>query len=373
MQQIRKVGTIAGLATTALLVTVLTACGGAERDSTATTAAESPTAAGGDGHAHEPGDERAHEEDGAKPAAKAEGATSAVKDEHGHEHGEDEAEHGDEHEHEEGEPDFARIDPARAPALGLVTDTAGAQEVAETTTLTGRLIIDPKRVAAVRARFPGPVVRIHKEIGESVKAGESLADVESNESLTVYEVRSPLSGVVLERLTNVGDVAGQEPLYRVGDLRALQAELKAFPSQRAAVSVGARARIQLGEESVSGKVVAVAPQIDGDTQAVNVRVAFDAPPTVALVPGQFVTGVIERGRRTAEVAVAADAVQRLEGREVVFVPETAGFRAQPVTIGRRGADFVEITAGLEPGNHYVAKGAFLLKAEIGKNSAEHEH
>lgn len=341
MKLARELRTTAALLAV-LVLTALAACGAADR------AAPSD---GEQGHAEEKGREASPERAGETPAA---------NDEQGEEEGE----------HEEGEPDFARIDPERARAHGIATATAGAQEVAETTTLTGRLIIDPKRVAAVRARFSGPVVRIHKELGEPVKAGESLADVESNESLTVYEVRSPLSGVVLERLTNVGDVAGPEPLYRVGDLRALQAELKAFPSQRAAVAVGARARVQLGDDSVAGKIVAVAPQVDGDTQAVSVRVAFDAPPAVALVPGQFVTGVVERTRSLAKVAVAADAIQRLKGREVIFVPEKEGFRARPVTIGRRGADFVEITAGLAPGDLYVAKGAFLLKAEIGKSEAE---
>jgi cobalt-zinc-cadmium efflux system membrane fusion protein len=302
---------------------------------------------------------------------KAASAGDAAGDGHGHGAGSDGGEGA--HSNEEGEPDFARIDPARAPQLGLVLATAGPQEVAETTTLTGRLVIDPKKVAAVRARFPGPVVRVHKDVGEAVRAGESLADVESNESLTVYEVRSPLRGVVLERLTNVGDVAGSEPLYRVGDLRALQAELKAFPAQRAAVRLGARARIRLGDREVAGHVVAVAPQVEGDTQAVNVRIAFDAPNELPLVPGQFVTGAVERGRASAAIAVRMDAIQRLEGREVVFVPEADGFRARPITLGRRGANYAEVTAGLAPGTRYVAKGAFLLKADIGKNEAEHEH
>jgi cobalt-zinc-cadmium efflux system membrane fusion protein len=216
-------------------------------------------------------------------------------------------------------------------------------------------------------------VRVHKEIGESVRQGDTLADVESNESLTVYAVRSPLSGVVLERLTNVGDVAGVEPLFRVGDTGAVQAELKVFASQRAALSIGAPARVRAGEAELVGRIVAIAPQVEGHTQAVNVRVALDPPATGALVPGEFVTGVVERGRGEAAVVVPYDAVQRLEGREVIFVPEAEGFRAVPVTVGRRSATRLEIRDGLTSGARYVSKGAFLLKAEIGKNEAAHEH
>lgn len=316
-------------------------------------------------------DGAASERGGAAPT----GEPATSDDGHDHDHGGDEHAHeaGDEHAHEEGEPDLARIAPERAGTLGIEVAEASAAPVAQTVTLTGRLIIDPTRVAAVRARFPGPVVRVHKEVGDAVGRGDALAEVESNESLTVYAIRSPLSGVVLERTTNVGDVAGTDALFRVGDVGALQAQLKAFPSQRATLVVGAPARIQLGETEATGEVVAIAPQVEGHTQALDVRVAVRRPPGVTLVPGQFVTGVLEYGRGEAAVAVPFDAVQRFAGREVVFVPEAEGFRARPVEVGRRGATLLEIRRGLEPGERFVTKGAFLLKAEIGKNDAAHEH
>jgi membrane fusion protein, heavy metal efflux system len=327
---------------------------------------------GGCGGKQDAPDEHGHESEEARPVAAQKPDEGADHEEHGHdEHGDDEP--GAEHADEEGKADFASVAPERAGALGIDLADAAGGPVAETVTLTGRLIIDPKRVAAVRARFPGPVVRVHKEVGENVARGEALADVESNESLTVYTVRSPLSGVVLERMTNVGDVAGTDALYRVGDVSDLQAQLKAFPSQRAALSVGAPARVQLGDGEVTGKVVAIAPQVEGHTQALDVRVALQQPKGQTLVPGQFVTGIIEHGRGDAGVAVPFEAVQRLEGREVVFVPEATGFRARPVEVGRRGTTLLEIRSGLQPGERFVAKGAFLLKAEIGKNEAAHEH
>jgi cobalt-zinc-cadmium efflux system membrane fusion protein len=349
-------------AATLTLAMVLHGCGADERGSDPhgheAEVEHGRTEAGQDGadeHGHdEPGDPH-----GDGPAG-----------EHGGPHGD---EHGDEHGAVESDPNFARVSPERAPALGIVVEQATGGAVAETVTLTGRLIIDPRRTAAVRARFPGPVVRVHKEVGENVRRGEPLAEVESNESLTVYTVRSPLEGVVLERMTNVGDVAGTDAIYRVGDVTDLQAELKAFPSQRTSLAVGARARVQVGDSEAAGTVVAIAPQVEGHTQALDVRVALERPQGRTLVPGEFVTGVIERGRAEAAVAVPFDAVQRLDGREVVFVPEPEGFRAQPVGVGRRGAASVEIRSGLRAGERYVAKGAFLLKAEIGKNEAAHEH
>jgi cobalt-zinc-cadmium efflux system membrane fusion protein len=174
-------------------------------------------------------------------------------------------------------------------------------------------------------------------------------------------------------MTNVGDVAGTEPLYRIGDLSNLQAELKVFQNQQDRVHRGAEAIVRIGERELRGKVLNIVPEIDSRTQAALVRVSLEAKGPVSAAPGQFVSGSILVDARAAEVAVPADAVQRFEGREVVFVPTGEGFRARPVQVGRRTLDLVEITEGLEPGESYVAAGAFLVKAEIGKGAAGHDH
>lgn len=293
----------------------------------------------------------------------------------GHDHGTSE-EAGDEHdhEHEEGEPDFAKIDPARAAELGIVVATATGGSVDEVLTLTGRLIIDPRRVAEVRARFPGPVVAVLKEVSDPVKRGESLARVESNESLTTYDVKAPLGGVVLARNTNVGDVAGTEALFTVGDVGALQAELQAFGAAATRLRIGTPVRIAADGQEVSGRITRVAPELEARTQAKRIRVSFDEGAQLGGAPGQFVTAQVQSGvAQAAAVVVPLDAVRQLEGRDVVMIPEEEGFRARPVRIGRRGLSMVEVLEGLDVGEQYVSEGSFVLKAEIGKNLAEHEH
>jgi cobalt-zinc-cadmium efflux system membrane fusion protein len=297
-------------------------------------------------------------------------------DEHADEQGdahEGEAGHAEEGHGDHEESEVARIDAEKAAKHGIEVATASGGAVPESIDLTGRLIIDPRRIALVRARFAGPVRKVAKEVGDSVRQGEALAQVESNDSLTVYDVTSPISGVVLERMTNVGDVAGTEPLYRIGDLSNLQAELKVFQNQQDRVHRGADAIVRIGERELRGKVLNIVPEIDSRTQAALVRVSLEAKGPVSAAPGQFVSGSILVDARAAEVAVPADAVQRFEGREVVFVPTGEGFRARPVEVGRRTLDLVEITEGLEPGESYVAAGAFLVKAEIGKGAAGHDH
>jgi cobalt-zinc-cadmium efflux system membrane fusion protein len=75
--------------------------------------------------------------------------------------------------------------------------------------------------------------------------------------------------------------------------------------------------------------------------------------------------------------VPDDAVLELEGKPVVFVEEEGAFEARPVVLGKFGfsakGPVVEILGGLKAGEAFVSKGAFTLKAELGKGAAGHDH
>jgi len=74
---------------------------------------------------------------------------------------------------------------------------------------------------------------------------------------------------------------------------------------------------------------------------------------------------------SALIALPEEAVQTVEGREVVFVKTANGFQATAVATGKRGGGRIEIVDGVKPGAMIATRGAFLLKAEIGKGEAEH--
>src|SRR5690606_2229940 len=88
----------------------------------------------------------------------------------------------------------------------------------------------------VHARFPGAITSVQARQGEPVAEGQLLAQVESNESLKIYDLRSPINGVVIEHRTSVGEIAGDQPLFTIADLTTLWAELQVFPGQRSAVA-----------------------------------------------------------------------------------------------------------------------------------------
>src|SRR5579871_4059089 len=95
--------------------------------------------------------------------------------------------------------------------IGLAV--AGPGFINEHLSLYGVISPDAERVLEVAARYPGVVHAVTKRVGDAVKAGESLAIVESNESLQTYRVLAPLSGVVTARATNPGEQTGEKALF----------------------------------------------------------------------------------------------------------------------------------------------------------------
>ena len=131
-------------------------------------------------------------------------AEAAGHEDGGHEEdGHEEAEAG----HEEGAA--ATTIPAKtAETSGIKVAAAGPGFIADEHEVQGLLTPVEGRVAKVMARFPGPIRTLRANIGDRVRAGQPLAVIESNLSLTTYTVPSPISGVVLQRSTSVGAVAG---------------------------------------------------------------------------------------------------------------------------------------------------------------------
>jgi len=125
----------------------------------------------------------------------------------------------------------------------------------------------------------------------------------------------------------------------------------------------------------SGKITYVGSLLGEQTRTAKARVAL-ANPDRAWRPGLFVSVDVPSGLASdaaAAVTVAADAIQTVDDKPVVFVKAAGGFRAQPVVPGRSDGKLTEILKGLSAGAQYAAAGSFVLKAELGKDSAEHAH
>lgn len=282
------------------------------------------------------------------------------------------AEEGHEHAHEAS--DRTKISPAAAQASGIVTALAGEATVKDTVRLNGRVVLNQNRTALVKARFPGVVRSVKKAQGDSVEKDEVLATVESNESLQVYTVKSPIAGTVLARNSNVGDTAGDAPMFTIADMRELWVELHAFPQDANKLQAGEKVILSSHEcEDVqTSSITSVLPITEASTQTLLVRTTVKNLDSHWL-PGMSVNADVVVSSRDVPLAVKTAAIQRMEGKVVVFVKEGDSYEARIVKTGAADAEWTEVKSGIAQGEEYVSEGSFIVKADIGKAGAAHEH
>ncbi len=190
-------------------------------------------------------------------------------------------------------------------------------------------------------------------------------------------LRSPLTGVILERTLALGQTAdSSKPLFRIGDLSTLWLTVHAFERDAVRLTTGASARITfaaLPGRMFEGKVALIGQSVDADSRTVAVRI--DLPNRDRLLrPGMSGTAWLPVGDQGTLLAVPAAAVQRVRDRWCVFIPkDNRTFEIRPVGRGRDLAGEVEILSGVRAGEPIVVDGAFLLKAETERAAAEGEH
>lgn len=189
-------------------------------------------------------------------------------------------------------------------------------------------------------------------------------------------VTSPISGritaapAVLGAFVNAGD-----ELYRVVNPSALQVEVAVPAADISRIRAGDEATLVLPDgREIGGRVRSLTPAVDAENRTATAVISL-AGAIPGVRPGAFLEARIRpSGEVEAElVSVPEDAIQTVEGRDVVFRRVKGGFQTQAVTVGARSAGRATITAGLQPGTVIATDNAFLLKAELEKESAEHGH
>jgi cobalt-zinc-cadmium efflux system membrane fusion protein len=265
-----------------------------------------------------------------------------------------------------------------AQSAGIKTATAGPGVVRETLALYGTIQPNAERVRNVVARFPGPIRRVAKQIGDRVNAGETLATVESNESLQIYTVTAPIAGVITQRHANPGEVADNDPLFVIADFDSVWAELTVFIRDRAQIRAGQRVHIAAadGEQTADGDIAVIAPAKAGDAasglQGFVARVPL-ANTDARWTPGLFVAATVTVGEVQAPLVVANSALQTFRDFPVVFAQVGTTYEVRMLQLGRTDGRVTEVLGGLQPGTVYVTENSYLVKADIEKSGASHDH
>lgn len=280
---------------------------------------------------------------------------------------------------------FKRIgDPVRqGETLALVESRDASQIAADRAAAAARVNLASRQVArerslvsqgvSARAELENAQANLAVAQADARRASAAAGAVRLSGDGRSIAVVSPVSGRVTSAPANLGQfVAAETELFRVADPRRLQITASLPVADAPRVRAGDRVElITTDGRTIEGRVRSETGVVDPESRAATVVVEPSAGGST-LAPGQLVQArIFASGGATRDgVMVPQDAVQTLGDSTVVFVRTREGFRAQPVQIGSRSGGLVSITSGLKAGSQIATTNAFLLKAEIEKESAE---
>jgi cobalt-zinc-cadmium efflux system membrane fusion protein len=302
----------------------------------------------------------------------------------------------------------------------------------------GTVAAPPNSEAVIVARASGSITRVSRQLGDTVRAGEALAQVDSMEAATMaadrnaanakaelarksyaresslfaqgvtprqemeaaqaalavaeteaqrassvakaanvapngksVSVVSPISGKITAQMATLGGfVQPQTELFRVAGDGQVQIEVSLPAADIGRVAIGDKATvIAASGTAVAAKVRSVTPTVSGSTRAATV-VLTPVSPARELIVGEGVQARLHVKNGGAGIVVPEDAVQNVDGHDVLFVRTKNGFRVQPVLVGTRSRGVAQIVSGVSVGQEVATRNAFLVKADMIKSAKE---
>ncbi|MEL7478729.1 MAG: efflux RND transporter periplasmic adaptor subunit, partial [Pseudomonadota bacterium] len=209
------------------------------------------------------------------------------------------------------------VEMAKQNSIETVAATSGVIHNEEV--VYGKIVADPASLAHVNARFDGVIKEVKVNLGEEVKKGETLVVIESNESLNQYSIKAPMSGRIVARQANIGELTNGENLLTIANFDVVWAQLSVFPTQLSKVNANQQVLIHSTEFNQSAQISYLTPSLN------------DKPYSLAFVKldnktnkwplGTVIKGAVTTSQHSAPVVVPKGAIQEFEGKDVVFIKE----------------------------------------------------
>ncbi len=251
---------------------------------------------------------------------------------------------------------------------------------AEFLRIKGRFKVEKSVLLTANATAQAAENNLHL-LGMSQERVDKLS--RSGEVDPVYPIFAPIDGEIIARKATIGEVVSPEndALMTIADLSGLWVIASVPDVKMRFVEVGARAFIRsdaIGADVLEGTVTYIAPALDERTRTGQIRIEVESGHS-GLHPGMFGSvQIFPKGDEISNtfLAVPRSAVFTVEGGPAVFVMDSSQanvFEKRPVVIGPVIDDYVPVLSGLSAGERVVIDGGFILKAELGKEGAAHEH
>lgn len=195
-------------------------------------------------------------------------------------------------------------------------------------------------------------------------------DFAEDDLFTRYEMVAPFDGRIIEKHITFGEMIQEDAVaFVIADLTAVWVVLTVYQRDVSRIGLGQQVRIGVGGDTpvAKGSISYVSPVVDAATRTTQARVVLPNPDG-RWRPGSFVSGSWVAEQLDVGLLIPTAALQMIEGRTSVFVETKHGFEPRSVQVGRTNETHAEIMIGLQPGQRYVARGAFTLKAQLTKDS-----
>ncbi|TXI29292.1 MAG: efflux RND transporter periplasmic adaptor subunit [Nitrosomonas oligotropha] len=193
--------------------------------------------------------------------------------------------------------------------------------------------------------------------------------------LTRYEVRAPISGLIITRTVALGAALKEDiTIFTVADMSTVWTAVTVYPKDLSIVRVGQKALVKATAFDVEGEgvVTYITTLIGGQTRTATARVILDNKDG-RWHPGMFVNIELVSDEIEVPVAVSAQAIQTFRDWTVVFGRYGGYLEARPLELGRSDGKMVEVLKGFVAGERYASGNSFAIKADIDKAGASHDH
>lgn len=190
-----------------------------------------------------------------------------------------------------------------------------------------------------------------------------------------YDIRSPIDGVVTSKKVSQGQVVSEiDNLFEVSDLSTVWAEMTIYAKDINAVKSGQQVKVKSAafDAQTQGTIAYVSSLVGEQSRTAMARVVLNNSDKTWL-PGLPVNIELTSDEVDVPLAVSVEAIQTLRDWTVVFGRYGEFFEARPITLGRKDDQYVEVLEGLNAGDKYAAGNSYLIKADIGKAGASHDH
>ncbi|WP_345418511.1 efflux RND transporter periplasmic adaptor subunit [Halioxenophilus aromaticivorans] len=260
---------------------------------------------------------------------------------------------------------------------GIALAQAASGSINQQVTLYGQLQSGPEQISHVRARFTGLIKSVLLTVGNTVKKGDLLANIESNDSLQNYPLLAPIDGVIIQRHANAGEFTQDQILFSIAQLDNLWAELQLFSGKAGQVKTGQTVTINGLDNpatEITSTIEHIVPALNAPYQIARVPLSRVAN---SLYAGLWVTARISTNSQPAEVIIDQRALHTIDGKVGIFTAKPEGeatiYTFTEVTLGLQDDGFASVTNGITAGTQYAVENSYILKADVEKSSAEHAH